>query len=439
MADESQPLHARGRPRREGKRRGYSSESRRSHPGVTIATEKRSGGARLVLRWKDSLTGKWKKTDVVDFLGKPVVSRVNAQNYAIKKSRELQGEHHEMLKGRRPVDTEITWDELKLMHRESLQTRNRAGRTVKDYEQSWKFLARWPQQPCHPHDTKVGDLERFVRFLRAHRSRTGKPLEASTVAGVARHIKAVLNYGRKRLSCVRLDSESIGMGLDVGTLPQKEPIALSTGELKKIIEAAKAHGATHRHTDVLPFLLFLMLTGCRRGEGEAMRFAPSRPGAEESWCDFEADRVMIWDSKRSRHKNVSLTTRPMLKKMLEDMQNSRDVEAEPYIFGGKLPLAIGEKRKNTIEGEVGKSLKSALAKVRYASGVKYALKDLRSTAATYLANSDIGSNLYIIAGELGHDYKVLVKHYAGHRRLPETQRKAITVEGVLGIAGVRID
>jgi integrase len=291
-------------------------------------------------------------------------------------------------------------------------------------------------------------LEGFVEHVRNQpNSRTDAPLSPHSVAGIARHLKAMLNFGRRRLACMRLDAEAINEGLSVGRVEVK-PVALTSGNLRNILDATATHDEKHAESELFPLLAFLMITGCRRGEAERLRWKPSAPDAPESWVDFDGGRLLIYGAKTRRQRVVSLASRPTLRKMLETMADRAGQKAEPYVFGGELPLAIGDKRRDETNGReawggaddndeletvVGRSLKAAIKAVQEATDFQWKPKDFRSTCATYLANSGLGLNLYVVAGELGHDYAVLVKHYAGHFTLPRKQASAATVEELLGV------
>lgn len=418
-------------------RKGYNKRARSEHPGVTISTEKRDGKKIVALRWRDPAPegrqGKRRKQVVTGSDDLPLSSREAAKPFAVKKSRELAKERAELAAGAKPVDRDANWVNLFEAHAKHLQAKGRATKTLADYRQSWPFLDSWRTRPARPIDLTVGSLESFVEHVRGYRNtRTGGDLSPHSIAAVARHVKALLNFGRRRLGCVRLDGESINEGLAVGTL-QLMPIALPTSLLRAILDAARKSDDAHPGSQLFPLLAFLMLTGCRRGEAERLRWQPTKPQAAESWVDLQGGRVLIYGQKTRRQRFVPLNTRPALRQMLKAMKEATNTAGEPYVFGGKLALAIADKREGDPGDAIGKSMKLALAGVQKACPQHWKPKDLRSTCATYLANSSLGLNLYVVAGELGHDYAVLVKHYAGHMELPAKQAKATTVEGLLGI------
>lgn len=431
-------------------RKGYSRRSRSEHPGVTISTEKRDGKPVVCLRWRDPAPhrrqGKRRKQLLTKPNGLPITSRDAAKSSAIAKSRELAVERRKIEQGAKPLDRDVAWRQMFDKHSTYLNAKGRSPKTVTSYLQCWPFVESWRERPPRPVDLTVADLESFVEHVRGQpNSRTDAPLSPHSVAGIARHFKAILNFGRRRLACVTLDAEAVNEGLAVGKVEVK-PTVLTSRNLNEVLRKAAAYDAEHPTTQVFPLLAFLMVTGCRRGEAERLRWAPTSREALESWVDFDGGRLLIYGAKTRRQRAVPLSSRPALRKMLKTMAERVDCDALPYVFGGALPLSIADKRrdgKNDSETDeadetepaavIGRSLKAAIQAVQRATACKWKPKDFRSTCATYLANSGLGLNLYVVAGELGHDYAVLVKHYAGHFALPRKQSTSATVEGLLGI------
>lgn len=429
------------------KPRGYSRRARSEHPGVTIASERRADGTiAIVLRWTQPGTRRRCKEIVRDALGLPVASRERAKDAAIAKAKELAGEVRRVEEGKTPTDTETSWDDLKNSHVKHLEAKGRSKKTVADYGHSWPFVNSWLGRPSRPHKVKLTDLQDFLRHVRGQRNKyTGAKLAPATVESVARHVKAILNYGRRFLACVKLDAEAINDALNTGTAKRLEPVAYSTKQLKDILEKAdEIDEAAPKAHNVFPLLATFMLSGCRRGELERLRWVQSAPGRAESYVDFDGDRLVIWSTKTHRHRHVPFRTRPVLRRLLQTIGENVNIAIEPFVFGGAKSLAISDRRedrepRDDLEDEratVGRSLKSTLLAVRAKCGIPFTLKGLRSTLATYLANSLLGANLYQVAYELGHDYAVLDKHYAKHRELPSAQAKAEAVECLLGIEGV---
>ena len=437
------------------KPRGYNKAAHDNHPGVTISEEWRGTGMAkrkvLMLRWREPLArgkiGARRAEVVKDKIGRPVTSRSDAHQYAVRKSEELDTRRGELV-DQDPAGKEhtpdATWDDLARAHAKSLRKRGKREKTRTGYKQSWRFIKRWKARPAKPCDLTGLDLENFAAFVASRRNRrTGKPLSPSSVVSVLAHVKVRLGFGRRRLKCVRIDAETLGERLESPRKPKLEPVVLTSAKLCAILIAAAEYDADHPATttfplreaaNTFPLLAFFMGSGCRRGEVEALRWAPTSPGAAESWIDFHGDRFLIFSTKTGRHRVLSFEKRPHLRKLLGFMHDRVDAGAKPFVFGGVAPLAINNRREVDGEAVRGRSLKRALRTVRANSGADWALKTLRSTTATYLCNSGLfQGKTYDVAGEMGHRHDVLLTKYAKPYTLPKDQARADSVEGVLGI------
>lgn len=428
-------------------KRGYDARAAKEHPGVTISHEWKRGQKRVVLRWYEVLGSEKRGKRKACFAMKlkdgklteaPAESRRAAEGHARLKAAELAKELKELQKSQHTDehDPHATWENLKREHDAYLKRKRRRPKSISGYAYSWGFVERWPGRPALPKLLTLKSLESFAAHV-------ADCLNApASQASVLAHVTVILNFGRRRLKCVWLDADTINDGLEP---PDADlmPVVLPTSHLKKILGAAETWDADHADTQTFPLLAFLMLTGARRGEAEQLRWLPSTPGAHESWVDFDGGRLLIHSSKTRRQRQIPFANRPALKKLLEVLHDEADPDAEPFVFGGVLPLAIADKRREeVVRGEAGeetrvrgRSLKRALTVVRQESGANWAIKSLRSTFATYMANSQLyGSDLYTLAGQNGHRYDVLVAKYAKAYPLPAKQRTASKVEDVLGIA-----
>lgn len=442
------------------KRRAGNKRARQEHPGVTIATQNRRGEKRIVLRFRDPRARQMKQCERLRPDGSPwpfavnedrreftpIVSREAAKPLARRLSDwlwtqiaiiklEAAGVKVEPVED---AGSAIGWSKLKQEFDQEMETRASSRKTCISYNQTWKHFKRWLERngPSSPLGLTRDHLRDFVRYLRQYRcerpvsklarSAPPRPLSPHSISSHARHLRAILNYGRKSLGCVRLDAEAVSAGLVVGKLPRLIPVSLRTEQLRAILRAAATHDARTGEL-MFPFLAFLMITGARRGEALALRFDPSSVGAAESWLDLGRNMVVIWGNKTARQRILPLNTRPLLGSLLRALLDSRKADAEYVFAGGALPPGnAGDMLHN--------SFKDALCAIREASGVHFRLKDFRSTCATALANSNVlGGNLYTLAGELGHAIEILQKHYANHVPATPEVAAAKTVEAALGI------
>lgn len=424
---------------RKPKRRGYSTTARDQHPGVTVSRDR----GLFTLRWRDVLPGgkqgKRRKKIVRDDERKPVTTLKAAREAAVAKSKDLAGDHTALKTSSRRSgkNPNATWEQLIQHHRERLVLKGRSPRTIEVYSEAWVFLGpdTWSRRPALPKLVLVDHLEEFTHAISSRKHRlTGEPVSPHYVASILRALKALLNHGRRRLACVRLSAEEITEGLEP---PERslQPVVLPTSKLCSILDQAAQYDATRENSLTFPLLACFMLMGCRRGELERLRWNPTKPGAKESWIDFEGKRLLIYGAKTKRQRTVPLENRPALREILELLLDRTDPEQQPFVFGGEQPLRISRKRSADESDERGRSLKRALYSIREQTGADWPLKSLRSTTASHLANSRLySSEIQGLAWELGHDERVLRAHYAEQYHLPKKQARASSVEAVLGIA-----
>lgn len=369
--------------------------------------------------------------------GSPITSRDRARERAKEKSEALSKERGRIAAGARPVDRDSGWQDLKKKHEERLLAGGSSPKSLIAYNQTWRHFDNWGGAPSTPSDLTASDLHAFLTYLRGYTSKkTGAPLSKHSVATHARHFRAVLNFGRRTLHCVRLDSESLGDGLKVGRLPRMLPESYDTTQLCAILRAARCYDLEHPKSQVFPLIAFLMIVGCRIGEAETLRWVQTMDRAShEGWVDLEGGNILLYGHKTQIERAVPLDVRPLLTRMLKGMKRRVDVKVEPYVFGGPMSLAVADKRRTkTPSTVVGRSLKTAIEAVKNGVDFHWSPHTLRKNLATYLANSSHGRKLHTLADELGHDYQILLKHYVGRRKLTAGQESAPTVEEVLGIA-----
>lgn len=422
---------------RERRTGGYNRKARSEHPDVSVLRR----GEGYVLRYVEPGSGLSGKPRVRQELlktadGQPITSKAIARDRAAEKSQWLMDERLRIKAGATPIDRDAGWADLKKSHDAKLQAGGSSPKTKLAYDQAWKQFESWPRRPGSPSDLSVTDLQAFMAHLRSYWSlKTNAPLSKHSVAAHARHVRAILNYGRKVVHCIRLDGEAVGEGLSVGRLPRLLPESYDSAQLCELLQAAREYDAEHPRSQVFPFIAFLMVVGCRLGEAESLRWAPTpHRDAPESWVDFKGRRIVIFGRKTQVERTVPLDVRPQLTRMLKRLKARIDPTTEPYVFGGAIPLAVADKRRiSDPNKKAGRSLKSAIDSLKDKVDFHWSPHSLRANLATYLANSSLGSNLYVVAGELGHDYAVLVKHYAGRRKMSRSQLAAKSVEALLGV------
>ncbi|MGH1349035.1 MAG: tyrosine-type recombinase/integrase [Nannocystales bacterium] len=251
-----------------------------------------------------------------------------------------------------------------------------------------------------------------------------------------RCVKTMLGALRKAGWLPLLDSDAITDNLAALPIPHEAPRYFSKLEIRQLLAACQEHdesifkqtrfeharglpGGTPRHPPIRPFTLFLLLTGCRRGEALSLR-----------WTDVDLDsvdqdgkplgelRLQASDVKTRTARTVFLDHTPLLRSMLIEMRDNAKGER---VFEGLTAGAVESARKRLL---------------REHSAIAFLWKDFRSTAATYLTNASgiFGSaTIHQSARQLGHSAAVAERHYLGVLRgIPKTAR---TLEEAMGVEG----
>lgn len=184
---------------------------------------------------------------------------------------------------------------------------------------------------------------------------------------------------------------------------QKRTRYLSRDEVGKLIEGLESH-SERTSSDAL---LFMLLTGCRRGEALNAR-----------WEQFDLDK-RVWTKASSETKQRREHRVPYSKAVADILQRRRDETDGTYIFPGKLgaPLADVRRTWTAVCGTAG------LRHIR--------IHDLRHTFASLLASS--GQSLLVVGELLGHSSPQTTKRYAN---LYDDSRR-LAAEEVSDVIGMR--
>lgn len=283
---------------------------------------------------------------------------------------------------------------------------------------------------------------------RGGKAKAGTRRSPVSVNRELRTMKTVLNALRKQGRLPQLDSDAIADNLHALRVEHNEPAYLRPNEIRKLIEACRRHdaetfvetrrehagfglvGSTPRYEPILPAVLFLLLTGMRRGEGLAVEWshvdleAVDREGAQAG--EIRLSGAM---TKTGRSRCVYLEVSPALRRLL----------AEWKLRSGGAGRVLG--------GHTVNSLKSARARLLKEYGApEFDWQTLRSTCATYLTNAEgifKAATVFMSARQLGHSVKIAEKHYLGvERSIPagaSTLEAAMRIDGLLReVAGVAV-
>lgn len=150
-----------------------------------------------------------------------------------------------------------------------------------------EFAAYLAELPCHTPAAKRG---------RGAKAATGRRRSPQSVNRELRTIKTILNGLRKAGKVPQLDRDALTDCLAALRVDREAPKYLSPKQIERLLAACERHdaetftetreehagrgevGTTARYQPIRPLVLFLLLTGCRRGEALALR-----------WADVELD------------------------------------------------------------------------------------------------------------------------------------------------------
>ncbi len=268
---------------------------------------------------------------------------------------------------------------------------------------------------------------------RGERRDEPRPRSPTSINSNLRSIKAMLNHWRKLGQVPRLDRDAISDSLSPLRAPRPQPRFLRPADIRALLEAALRHdadtfkatrnehargegSATRRHDPITPFLVFLLLSGCRPGEALGLRWDSidfeAHDGAGEIVLAPEETKTWIGRA-------VLLAVSPALRDLLAALKLRSG--GGRYVFGGEAKLS-----RNRIEV----TRRRLVAKYGAAA---FTWKQTRATAATFMVNASSvygGAAAYRAAKQLGHSVVVCEKHYAGLVTVPAG---ATTLEAAMGI------
>ncbi len=281
----------------------------------------------------------------------------------------------------------------------------------------------------------------------------------ASVNKVVRSVKAIVNELRRAGLVPHLSSDGIKDGLRLLRTPRPLPDYLRPAEAQALLAACLRHdaatfditrnenasaigsarrlaslrraagedvplprGSTPRYDPAGPFVAFTLLSGCRSGEAEALRWDQVDLDALDELGQRAGEVRLGVEVKTGRARIVDLAAAPSLRLLLSAMKlRAGDVTERPYVFGGAEPLGKGW-------------VKAACARLVATYGAPaFSPQKLRRTCATALVNSSIfgAATVWRASKQLGHSPQVLERHYAGLMRgIP---RDARTLEAVLGV------
>jgi len=285
-------------------------------------------------------------------------------------------------------------------------------------------------------------LPKHTAASKARRGRkraTGEARSAVSVNRELRTLKTMLNHWRAGGELPQLDRDAITDCLKAMAAERSKPAHLKHAKIERVLRACLRHdaavfvetreehagrraaGTTPRHLPIAPFAVFLLLTGCRRGEALRLRWADVDLDAVDDAGEVAGEfTIYAGEAKTKRERSVYLEVSPALRRMLASMKATATGER---VFEGYTATLVDAARRRLIS-EYG--------------APRFDWQALRSTCATFLTNSPgiFGASVavYKSARQLGHSVAVAERHYLGNIR--GIQRDVTTLEAAMRIEPV---
>jgi integrase len=251
-------------------------------------------------------------------------------------------------------------------------------------------------------------------------------------------VKVLLNHWRALGLTPELSKDTISDALKRLPVPREEAAFLRPRDISLLLKAALLHdrvvyaetreehsgmrpkGTTPRYSPIAPLVMFLLLSGCRRGEALGLRWADVDLDA----MDHQARRVgeirLRAEATKTKHARViGLEVSPALRRLLAALK-LRATEGDVFVFGGE-----GRYTHDLIESARARLMEEFEAPA-------FTWQVLRSSCATYLTNAPGiwgAATVFLSARQLGHSVAVAERHYLGvHRGI---RREARTLEAAM--------
>ena len=429
--------------------------ARSRHPGVSIKRRKLSSG-RVVYRafFNDPDTG---RETAVTLDPKALSTKEAREAWAIDKSEAIAKRRMDIKRGA-PLKTETDFDGAIADFLDSCRNRLRPN-TVNSYRQSIEPFHVWARKAGvrFTEDLTPAKLVAYRHALvaegrhdpvagakRGRRRPTGTKRSPVTTNTYLRSLGTFVNHLRSLGLTPHLHRDDIADALKPLKTPRERPKFLHPPALRTLLEAALRHdaamfdltreehagrrrkGTTPRHPPIAPYTAFLLLTGCRKGEALALRWAHVNLDAvDHTGTAIGEIYVPAANAKTGHARSIGLDVSPGLRGLLAMKHRGADRRA-PCVFGGAGPYT----------SEVVDAARTRLVS-QYAAP-PFTWKMLRSTCATYLTNSTGiwgSATVFLSAKQLGHSVAVAERHYLGVLRgIPRDARSleaAMEIEPVL--------
>src|SRR5690606_38214138 len=174
---------------------------------------------------------------------------------------------------------------------------------------------------------------------RGQKCETGVTRSAVSVNRELRTMKTILNHWRAGGELPNLDRDAIADCLKAMAVERSKPAHLKHAQIERLLRACMRHdaatfaetrdehaglrpvGTTPRYLPIAPFAVFLLLTGCRRGEALRLRWADVDLDAVDDAGEVAGEfTIYASEAKTKRERSVYLEVSPALRHMLVTMK-----------------------------------------------------------------------------------------------------------------------
>ena len=268
----------------------------------------------------------------------------------------------------------------------------------------------------------------LAKPVRSRRGRaTGRTLKAKTVKHIMSLVSTAYTQARAADFAPLVDRNPFANMSPSQTHPDDvERIFLTPEQFQVVLERVVEH--------YQPFLLFLVLTGLRWGEGAGLRVcdvnlhpAQGRPYLEvRTALSRPAGGGFVFGWLKSRAARRRLTIPDVLIPVLQQAMEGKDPEQ---------PVFTAPQGGAMFHNNVDRNLKKAIERAQFVdpSVPDFTLHALRHTCAAWLLSA--GRTPYQVSRQLGHETEATTMKHYGHLVRTEYDANADTLEQVLTDAG----
>lgn len=425
--------------------------TRSSHPGVVLAkTKHRSGAVSWRARYKDPATEavKWATLPAED-----ARTRESRAEWAKDLAERLTRQRTTITTHGPVADPESIEGAVGAFLETAKRTKRLRERTITTYGLAFRRFREWASEAKVRTTTELtqAHLAALRDYLAAVPKRApevggkrgatrGVEGEVRSPVSVNREMRSLvtlLNDWRRRGLVPYLTTDAITDGLRALDAPLDAPAYLTASQIKSLLAAALRHdadtfaetreehrgaravGTTRRYPAIAPFIAFVLLTGCRRGEALSLEWGDVDLDAlDASGAAVGELRLRSENVKTKRARTVGLEVSPALRRLLAALKLRAGEDVR--VFSGLTEAAAESARVRLVS--------------TFGAPAGWSYQGLRQTAATYLVNAPAiygAASAFLAAKQLGHSVAVAEKRYAGQLR--GLDREARTLDAAMGI------